>query len=268
MKGIARLAQELGISTGTVSRALNGKPDVSEETRRKVLEAARRHGYAPNQAARSLAQGTTRAVGFVIELECPMCRSASTISSWGYSTVCKACFARHGLDLFVLPCPTDQDRHAFLERFVARGVVDGIILAATRRVDPSIEFLQASGLPFVTFGRSTSGPRLLLGRPRFRRRRRRCRRPAGGRRPSADRADGARRRAQLRNRLPRMPIAGPWRGMACRMTRSSSSRPGSTRRPAMSWSTICSASTTGRRRSSSSTRLPPSASIGASPSAG
>ena len=65
--------------------------------------------------------------------------------------------ARHGLDLFVLPCPTDQDRHAFLERLVARGVVDGIILAATRRVDPSIEFLQASGLPFVTFGRSSSG---------------------------------------------------------------------------------------------------------------
>ena len=68
MKGIARLAQELGISTGTVSRALNGKPDVSEATRNKVRDAALRHGYAPNQAARSLALGTTRAVGFVIEL--------------------------------------------------------------------------------------------------------------------------------------------------------------------------------------------------------
>jgi DNA-binding LacI/PurR family transcriptional regulator len=156
MKGIARLAQELGISTGTVSRALNGKPDVSDATRQKVLEAARHHGYAPNQAARSLAQGTTRAVGFVIEL---MWDASVGIDYFvvGVFDGVQSVLRRHGLDLFVLPCPADQDRHAFLERFVARGVVDGIILAATRRVDPSIEFLQSSGLPFVTFGRSTSG---------------------------------------------------------------------------------------------------------------
>jgi DNA-binding LacI/PurR family transcriptional regulator len=156
MKGIARLAQELGISTGTVSRALNGKPDVSDDTRRRVLEAAQHHGYAPNQAARSLAQGATRAVGFVFEL------GPGGTAGFGYFVMgvfdgVQSVLRRHGLDLFVLPCPADQDRHAFLERLVARGVVDGIILAATRRVDPSIEFLQASGLPFVTFGRSTSG---------------------------------------------------------------------------------------------------------------
>jgi DNA-binding LacI/PurR family transcriptional regulator len=156
MKGIARLAQELGISTGTVSRALNGKPDVSEETRKKVLDAAKRHGYAPNQAARTLAQGTTRAVGFVIEVESETSAGIDYFVMGVFDGV-QSVLGRHGLDLIVLPCPTDQDRHAFLERFVARGVVDGIILAATRRVDPSIEFLQSSGLPFVTFGRSTSG---------------------------------------------------------------------------------------------------------------
>ncbi len=156
MKGIARLAHELGISTGTVSRALNGKPDVSEETRRKVLEAARHRGYAPNQAARSLAQGTTRAVGFVVELEVPESAGIGYFVLAVFDGV-QSVLRAHGFDLFVLPCPTDQDRHEFVERFVARGVVDGIILAATRRVDPSIEFLQASGIPFVTFGRSTSG---------------------------------------------------------------------------------------------------------------
>ena len=40
MKGIKHLAQRLDISIGTVSRALNGKPDVNPETRRRVLEAA------------------------------------------------------------------------------------------------------------------------------------------------------------------------------------------------------------------------------------
>ena len=69
MRGIARMAKELGISTGTVSRALNGKPDVNDNTRRLVLEAARRLGYAPNQAARALAQGSTRSVGFMMDLD-------------------------------------------------------------------------------------------------------------------------------------------------------------------------------------------------------
>ena len=80
--------------------------------------------------------------------------------------------ARHGLDLLVLAVPDHQDRYAYLERFVARGVVDGIILASTQRVDPRIDLLQSVGMPFVTLGRSTSGHGLLLDRPRLRGRRR------------------------------------------------------------------------------------------------
>src|SRR5690606_4609813 len=67
MRGIARLAKELGISTGTVSRALNGRPDVSEATRELVLATAKRLGYAPNQAARTLALGATRSIGFMMD---------------------------------------------------------------------------------------------------------------------------------------------------------------------------------------------------------
>ncbi|HET9664989.1 MAG TPA: LacI family DNA-binding transcriptional regulator, partial [Burkholderiales bacterium] len=45
MKGIHLLAKHLNVSIGTVSRALNGKPDVNAETRRRVLEAAEELGY-------------------------------------------------------------------------------------------------------------------------------------------------------------------------------------------------------------------------------
>lgn len=156
MKGIARLAQQLGISTGTVSRALNGKPDVSDDTRRKVLEAARQLGYAPNQAARTLAQGTTRSVGFMIELDQETAASSDYFFMGVFDGV-QSVLTRHGLDLLVLPCPTNQDRYAYLERFVARGVVDGMILAGIQRVDPRIELLQSAGIPFVTLGRSSTG---------------------------------------------------------------------------------------------------------------
>ncbi|MET0173733.1 MAG: LacI family DNA-binding transcriptional regulator, partial [Agrobacterium vaccinii] len=57
MKGIRQLANYLDISIGTVSRALNGKADVNEETRRRVLEAATRLGYVANQSGRSLRKG-------------------------------------------------------------------------------------------------------------------------------------------------------------------------------------------------------------------
>ena len=57
MKGIRELAEHLDISIGTVSRALNGKPDVNEETRKRVLEAAESLGYVANQSGRALRKG-------------------------------------------------------------------------------------------------------------------------------------------------------------------------------------------------------------------
>lgn len=65
MAGIHDLAKNLGVSTATVSRALNDKPGVSEETRRRVLEAAREMQYRPDSAARSLITTKTRTVLFV-----------------------------------------------------------------------------------------------------------------------------------------------------------------------------------------------------------
>lgn len=153
MRGIARLAKELGISTGTVSRALNGKPDVNHATRERVLEAARRIGYAPNHAARALAQGGTRLVGFMIDLD-PETAASSDYFFMGVFDGVQSVLAEQGLDLLVLPCPTGQDHYAYLERFVSRGVVDAMILAAVQRVDPRIDLLKSAGIPFVTLGRS------------------------------------------------------------------------------------------------------------------
>ena len=66
---LKRLAQELGLSQTTVSRALNGYPEVSEATRQRVADAAERLGYRPNASARRLATGRVGAVGIVIPSE-------------------------------------------------------------------------------------------------------------------------------------------------------------------------------------------------------
>lgn len=57
---IKDVAKEAGVSIATVSRVLNNSPKVSEETKRKVLEAIQRLGYSPSVIARSLAKKTLK----------------------------------------------------------------------------------------------------------------------------------------------------------------------------------------------------------------
>jgi LacI family transcriptional regulator len=52
--GIKEIAESLGVSIGTVDRALHNRPKIAPETRERVLEMARRLGYRPNIAARHL----------------------------------------------------------------------------------------------------------------------------------------------------------------------------------------------------------------------
>ena len=62
------LARNLGISKTTVSRALNGYPEVNVLTRERVLAAAKEAGYEPNPMARSLAVGRTNEFGIIYPL--------------------------------------------------------------------------------------------------------------------------------------------------------------------------------------------------------
>jgi DNA-binding LacI/PurR family transcriptional regulator len=66
MATLRELAERLGVSTATVSRALNDKPGVSAEMRKKVLLLAEELRYRPNLAARSLATAQTLTVLFII----------------------------------------------------------------------------------------------------------------------------------------------------------------------------------------------------------
>jgi len=153
MKGIRQLAEHLDISIGTVSRALNGKPDVNEETRRRVLEAAEQLGYVANQAGRSLRKGATGIIGFMMQTGHDITGQGDTFFMRVFDGV-QTVLARHQLDLVALLCSSEEDPDAYLKRIVARGFVDGIILSATRFQDPRFELLHKTKIPFITLGRS------------------------------------------------------------------------------------------------------------------
>jgi DNA-binding LacI/PurR family transcriptional regulator len=153
MKGIKALARHLDISISSVSKALNGRFDINPETRKRVLEAAAELGYVANQSGRSLRQGATRTVGFMIE----SAQAAPTDSDNFFMAVfdgVQTVFRRHHLDLIVLPCASDEDPAEYLGRMVARGLVDAVIVSATRKSDTRVPLLMKAGMPFVTLGRT------------------------------------------------------------------------------------------------------------------
>lgn len=153
MTGIKRLAQELNVSIGTVSRALNGKPDVNEQTRKRVLEAAAAMGYVANQSGRALRKGSTGIVGFMMQTGSEITGEGDVFFMSVFDGV-QTVFARHQLDLVALLCSSEEDPDAYLRRVVARGFADALIISATKREDHRIDFLASRNIPFVALGRS------------------------------------------------------------------------------------------------------------------
>lgn len=153
--GIKELARRLNISIGTVSRALNGHPEVNAETRKRVLEAAKELGYAPDQAGRSLRQGTLNVVALLLSTD--LTSKTDTMFFMELSRGIQDQFAEHGLDLVIHLNKPGMDMLDRVKRIVERRQADALILAETRDNDPRLDYLAGRNFPFATMGRSWSG---------------------------------------------------------------------------------------------------------------
>ncbi|MCR8723948.1 LacI family DNA-binding transcriptional regulator [Frigidibacter sp. ROC022] len=150
---LKELSARLGLSQTTVSRALNGYPEVSEATRKRVESAARRYDYRPNPGAKSLATGKTMAIGHVI----PVSTRHEIVNPVFADFIAGAgeVYARNGYDMRLTVVPDDDEDHAYRE-IAARGSVDGIIVHGPRPDDPRVKLLTEIGLPFVVHGRTST----------------------------------------------------------------------------------------------------------------
>lgn len=148
---LTEFAKALGISTSTVSRALNGYADVKEETRREIAAAAERLGYVADRAARGLRKGSSGLVAFVLSY--PQRQFASPFFLDMIVGV-EERLRETELQLVVTSTSSLDTELDCFKRLVERQRVDGLIFARTRKQDERIEYLQARGVPFVTHGRS------------------------------------------------------------------------------------------------------------------
>jgi LacI family transcriptional regulator len=149
---LKELSQSLGLSQTTVSRALNGYPEVAEATRQRVMQAARQHNYRPNTRARGLATGRAMAVGHVIPLSThhEMVNPIFADFVAGASEI----YSQNGYDMVISAVPDEAEEDAY-RTLVSKGSVDGVIVHGPRQGDSRIGLLRQLGLPFVVHGRDS-----------------------------------------------------------------------------------------------------------------
>nr|ADI19218.1 transcriptional regulators [uncultured delta proteobacterium HF0130_20J24] len=145
------LALELGLTKGTVSRALNGYEDISIRTRKRVTQVARMRGYVPTTQARRLAMGHTETVGLVLP---PMpSEPVNTFVSEFIHSISSALNV-HGYDLLVHSINSEESEVEQYKRLVQSRKIDGFIILRTLELDPRVDYLLDEGFPFVTHGRT------------------------------------------------------------------------------------------------------------------
>ena len=131
-----------GVSMATVSRVLNGRPDVSNSTREAVLRVVREFGFSKNRTAHALTVGRTSLIGVAIpEVE-------STYFAGILSGAAEALYER---DMRVVLCPTHHEhgREVVLLDRLMHGTTDGALLVLPYESEDELETLLHHGYPFV-----------------------------------------------------------------------------------------------------------------------
>jgi LacI family transcriptional regulator len=148
------IARKAGVSRSTVSRVINGHPNVSENVRQRVVQVIRKTGYHPNVAARSLASQRSWMIGLVLP------RSVSAFFADPYyhhltQGIAQGCnLYDYTLALFLIGSREDEEK--IYPRISHRGSLDGILLQSGRSGDQLAQRLVESKIPLVIVGRPFS----------------------------------------------------------------------------------------------------------------
>ena len=144
------IAQRVGKSVTTVSRALHDYDDVSPKTKAEVRSIADELGYMPNIQAQRLQKQRTDTIGFIMPTFGP--RFSDPFFSEFLAGIGNQA-ANMGFDLLVSTCPPGTMELQVYQKNVRSPRVDGFIIVRTRQQDQRIKFLSQMKIPFVSFGR-------------------------------------------------------------------------------------------------------------------
>jgi len=144
------LASTLGISKTTVSRALNGYPEVNALTRERVHAAAKKAGYEANPMARSLAVGRTNVFGIIYPL---LPSELGDPLFLGVVGGMSAALEKSKMNLIIAPVSPQNEMPSY-EHMVRGRRVDALVVSRTLVHDERIAYLVKKRFPFIAHGRT------------------------------------------------------------------------------------------------------------------
>ena len=151
---IKDVARNCGLSISTVSKVFNGYPDISEVTRRQVMEAAREIGYKPNALARALKTNRSYNLGVLFVDD-----NISGLTHPFFAAVLNAFKAeaeRQGYDITFINHNIGTMEMTYLEHCRYRNV-DGVCLACVDFYSREVAELTGSSIPCVTIDHMFEG---------------------------------------------------------------------------------------------------------------
>ena len=152
MTTLKDIARQLNLSPATVSRALNGFPEVKSQTRELVLQAATRLNYRPNLIAQKLVSGRSGMIGLILK---PFEADAANASFFQVMSGISHYLADADLDL-IFQTTIGHDILAPYSRMINKTKPDGFVLVGPEIDDPRIAFLHEQQIPFVVHGQTDS----------------------------------------------------------------------------------------------------------------
>lgn len=144
---ITDVAEALGVSKTTVSRAISGKGRIGSATRKKVLTYIEQHNYKPNTLAKGLAQSKTYNLAVTIPSDCGMSEQL-----FFQNVLLRMCNYLSIRDYDVVVASITDNDISNLERIVSHHKVDGVIVTRTYKHDKVVKYLKKSHVPFLTLG--------------------------------------------------------------------------------------------------------------------
>jgi DNA-binding LacI/PurR family transcriptional regulator len=151
---ITEIAQQAGVTKGTVSKVLNGRADVGEETRKRVMAIVERLDYHPSSAAQSLASRRSNCIGLLLPLDPDHPLDESYWAELIAATVHRA--AESNYSIILLSPRRGSDTEPIYEQALRSRQVDGILVIAELLDVRGARKLIESEIPFVTLGQTRS----------------------------------------------------------------------------------------------------------------
>jgi LacI family transcriptional regulator len=146
---IKDIANHANVSVSTVSRVLNGKPDVKPETQRKIAEVIEEFGFSPSTVARGLVLRHSHVIGFVVP----------DIMNPSFPELARGIVAQaktHGYSVMFFDTNHDSNMEKQSVRLLRSRQVDGIILSFDQANKDELERLKAERFPVVQIYRKSA----------------------------------------------------------------------------------------------------------------